>query len=278
MTTNLPLTRHLTAGILLGVLALITSARASAANPDPVLPPKNQALRGDSVQMVLWRLAHTNPGKVGYIQETGRYFLFDPRGEAVSEELLTKLQDAFYYDISETCKYYGYKYLADWRTLAAKSSRETFWGTSFLCNRAHNYFGIIRKNKPWACESFRFCTDVIKNDPDPTEFMAFNDFESSLWMFIHTIYSPHYLERMPDGGARVAEAIAYERRYGVHYWQSAYYSSIFSYQLPGPSYTHEELIYTWSEHAINNLCVNCSRKTDKEWVNKVWMAEQRAKG
>ncbi len=232
----------------------------------------------DNVQVVLGKLAKTNPELVGYIPETGRMYLFTPREEAVPAAYIPKLQDAFYKDVKDVCKLYGQKYLADWRALLSKSARESFWGASYLCNRARNYFGIRATNKPWACESFFFCETVLRNDPEPSNFIIFEDFESSLWMFIHTIYSDHFLERLPDMGMRVAEAIRRERAMSVHYWEFADYDINFPRQLTAPAYTYEELIYTWSEHPINNLCVNCNRDTDRIWIGKVERAERRVGG
>lgn len=232
---------------------------------------------GDSVQSILRSLSRRSPDMVGYIPETGRWYLLTPRADAVPEPLMFRLQDAFYYDIGAICRFYGMKYLADWRTLAAKASRETFWGTSYLANRAHNYFGIRLQNKQWACTAFRFCTTIVRNDPEPSEFIEFANFESSLWMFIHTIYSYHYLERLPDQGAKVEGAIEYERRTGLHYYEPSFYTIIYATQIPGYPYTDEELIYTWSEHPINNLCADCTRQSDRDWIYKVWLAETRAK-
>ncbi len=116
---------------------------------------------------------------------------------------------------------------------------------------------------------------MVRNDPEPSEFVVFEDFESSLWMFIHTIYSPHFLERLPDAGARVVEVIRREREMSIPYWEFADYDIPFTRQLSAPSYNYEELIYTWSEHPINNLCLNCDRATDRLWIGKVERAGQR---
>lgn len=247
--------------------------------PGAAMAPKalKRAQPGDSVQVVLWQISKRAPDMVSYIPETRRWFLNDPRREAIAEVWLIRLQDAFYYDVSGTCKFYGRKYLADWKALMAKAARETFWGASFLCNRTNNYFGIRRMNKEWVCQSFFFCDVFMKNDPEPTDFVIFPNFENSLWMFIHTIYSRHYLDRLPDFGDRVAWAIDFERTNRVRYWQPTLYGTTFTDQLRGYSYTDEELIYTWSEHPINNLCVNCSRQTDREWVNKIWVAANRSR-
>lgn len=230
---------------------------------------------GDSVQSVLWELAVTQPEKVGYIPETRRLYLLEPRASAVSDSLLMRLQDAFYYDVGPLCRLYGFKYLADWRALASKSARETFWGTSFLCNRTFNYFGIWRKNKPWICETFGHCLTVSRTDVVPANFVVFRDFESSLWMFIHTIYSYHFLERLPDEGDRVYDAMAFERTFGVHYWQENDDGAIYTFQLQEKPYTAQELINTWSGHPINNLCANCSPDTDVYWLGQLLTIEGR---
>lgn len=237
-----------------------------------------QVVRGDSVQSILRELALSHPFMVTQIPETGRWHLNVPRSEAVTIDQLTRLQDAFYYDIAPLCQIYAQRYLADWRALASKAARETFWGTSYLCNRTFNYFGIRQKAKPWICESFFFCEGVTRHDPEPSDFASFPNFEASLWMFIHTMYSAHFLERLPDGGARIADAIEFERMNGIHYWERTSYGVSLGTQLPGPMYSAEELIYTWSEHPINNLCVNCSRETDREWVFKLIRAGLRTKG
>lgn len=253
---------------------LLFSAPLSATNP--AATPKVRAMQGDSIQSVLRQLAMTNPGMVAYIPETARWYLADSRESVLTPALLLRLQDAFYYDTNQWCKFYGEKYLIDWRVLVAKASRETCWGTSFLCNRANNYFGIRQRNKPWACESFRYCEVIVRPDPEPAEFVVFPSFETSLWMFIHTIYSPHFLERLPDLGARVYDAIQTERRYGLHYWQLMDYGVAYPRQLMSAGYTSEDIIYTWSEHEINNLCINCSRQTDRDWIFKVQTAAYRA--
>ncbi|HMN90681.1 MAG TPA: hypothetical protein PKD70_13625 [Saprospiraceae bacterium] len=231
----------------------------------------------DSVQSLLRRLAKVHPQLVGFIPETDRLYLITPRQDALPPEWVPRLQDAFYYDVHQLCRFYGYKYLADWRVLLAKASRETFWGASYLCNRAYNYFGIRQLNKPWACASFFYCETVTRNDPEPAEFIIFDSFETSLWMFIHTIYSHHFLQRFPDMGARVVAAIQAERYMSIHYWELADYGIDFPRQLLHEGYTDEEIIYTWSEHPINNLCLNCSRQTDREWITKVVLAEKRAR-
>lgn len=231
-----------------------------------------------NVQGVLRAMAEYYPDKLGYIAETGRYYILVPRSEAVPEAWLVRIQEAFYADISGYCQQYGNKYLADWRALASKAARESFWGTSYLCNRINNYFGIRQKAKPWVCESFGFCEGYTRNDPQPSEFVSFPSFEASLWMFIHTMYSLHFLERLPDQGERVIDAIAFERMNGIHYWENTAYGISMGPQLKASLYTTEELIYTWSEHPINNLCVNCSRQTDREWVDKLVRAGLRFRG
>lgn len=236
-----------------------------------------QAQDGQHVQALLQKLAKSNPALVGNIPETGRLYLITPREEAVPAAFIPQLQDAFFKDVNKLCRYYGQKYLADWRAILSKSARETFWGASYLCNRANNYFGIRSTNKPWACESFFFCDTVLRNDPEPSDFVIFDNFESSLWMFIHTIYSDHFLERLPDYGARIEAAIRQERRMSIHYWEFADYDIDFPQQLYAPAYSYEELIYTWSEHPINNLCLNCDRQTDRNWISKVERAEQRVR-
>lgn len=230
----------------------------------------------DSVQILLRDFAILNPDKVSYIHETERWCLINPRPEAVSEEFLIQLQDAFYHDVEASCRLYGWQYLVNWRALASKAARESFWGTSYLCNRAFNYFGIRRKNKEWICETFDFCETVERFDPNPAAFTAFPNFEASLWMFIHTIYSPHFLERLPDKGERVQEAIHYEREEGHRYWQMTEEGEIYANRISGNRYTAEEIIYTWSEHPINNLCVECSRQSDQRWIGKVIKAAERA--
>ncbi len=232
------------------------------------------ARQQDKVQLLLEELAKKNPKAVGFIEETNRFYLALPH-RSVPEDLVQQLQGAFYQDIEAHCKYFGWKYLMDWRVLASKAARESFWGASYLSNRTLNYFGIRHANKKWACEVFGFCDGFIKNDPEPASFVVFPDFRSSIWMFIHTVYSPHYLKRLPDEGRRVEQAIAFEQYYGVHYWQKNKESNFFSKQLEYDSYSSEEIIYTWSEHPINNLCVNCNRATDRIWVEKINTIAQR---
>lgn len=241
------------------------------------LPLVTQVPPGDSVQIVLHQVAMEQPQLVGFIPETGRYYLLDPRREVVPEQITIQLQDAFYYDVSAWCIAYGKFYLADWATIMSKTARETFWGASYLCNRTNNYFGLRRKGKEWMCQVFGFCEVVIKDDPEPTEFVVFPNFSASLWMFMHTIYSRHYLLRLPDKGESVAGAIAFERRHGRHYWEATDREHYYAPQLAGRPYSPDELIYTWSEHPMNNLCINCNRQTDREWVDKIWVANERAR-
>jgi hypothetical protein len=241
----------------------VPPAPARGAEDVPAFP------RRDSVQAVLSALYQERPDLVGFIPETQRWYLFVARAEAIPPLYYLHLQDAFLHDISALCQEYGYRYLADWHALASKAARETCWGTSYLCNRALNYFGIRNTAKPWLCESFYFCETLTRNDPDPSDFAVFPTFEASLWMFVHTMYNRHFLERLPDQGARVAGAIEFERMNGIRYWEHTRYGIRYSPQLQGPLYTVEELTYTWSEHPINNLCVNCNRETDRDWANRL---------
>ncbi|MEL6721443.1 MAG: glucosaminidase domain-containing protein, partial [Bacteroidota bacterium] len=204
---------------------------------------------------------------VAYIPETERWYLTMPHDE-VPENLLEDLRKAFLYDVEKYCKYYAWKYLLDWRILVSKAARETFWGTSYLSNRARNYFGI-RASKAWFCSEFEFCETIVKNDPEPRKFTVFPDFKSSLWMFIHTIYSPHYLKRLSDGGARIATAIDYERKYQNSYWKRNSEETFPYKQLPAIAYTPEEIINTWSGYDFNNLCRNCDRQSDLAWIDKI---------
>jgi hypothetical protein len=234
------------------------------------------AVRGDSVQSVLWRLSVKSPELVSYIPETKRLYLTRMQRKWLSDQLIKQLQDAFHYDVSPICKRYGMMYLADWRALVSKSARESFWGTSYLCNRTFNYFGIWRLNKPWICETFGFCEILTRNDPAPADFVVFPNFEGSLWMFIHTIYNRHYLERLPDRGERVESAIEFERNYGTPYWHANFFGQRYAEYLSGAPYSAEDLIYTWSEHPTFNLCENCSRQTDREWIALVEQTAYRA--
>lgn len=237
-----------------------------------------QATSTEAVQQWLQRLDASYPGLVGFIPETQRYYLVKPRRDVVPETWVASLQDAFFADIHQYCQAYGALYLADWRALASKTARETFWGTSYLCNRTFNYFGLRRKAKPWLCESFGYCDTLVRNDPEPAGFTVFPSFEASLWMFIHTIYNDHFLERLPDQGYRVVEAIYFERANGTHYWETSRYGLTYAPRLVGAPYTTNELIATWSGYPINNLCINCSFETDKKWVHKVVMADVRSRG
>jgi len=231
----------------------------------------------DSVQVVLEKMNESYPALVGFLLETQRYYLIYPRREAVPEEMMVEIQDAFFADIKDYCQEYSQKYLTDWRALASKAARESFWGTSYLCNRTYNYFGIRHKAKPWICESFSMCESFVRNDPRPAAFAVFPDFETSLWVFIHTIYSDHFLERLPDQGQRVAEAIAFERMNGIRYWEKTPYGISYGSSIPGYPYTANELIYTWSGHEINNLCVDCSRQSDRDWITKLILADVRSR-
>lgn len=231
----------------------------------------------DSVQLILQKLSKSDPDLVSFIPETKRWHLNNPRPEAISKKLLLRLHDAFYYDVEMKCRLYGWRYLVDWKVILSKAARESFWGTSYLCNRTYNYFGIRRKSKDWICNSFDYCETLKRNDPKLAAFVVFPDFESSLWMFIHTIYSRHFLERLPDGGVRVANAIFYERKNGIPYWQINERGELFADRLSGRRYSADDLIVTWSEHAINNLCIECSRASDYNWLAKVVRAEERTR-
>jgi len=231
----------------------------------------------DSVQHTLHLLAQQAPDLVGFIPGTGRRYIKVPRSSALPERWVNRIQDAFYYDTHQVCRAYGRRYLVDWHALASKAARESFWGCSYLANRTFNYFGIRHKAKEWICDRMGFCAYVMRNDPEPAAFAVFPDFERSLWVFIHTIYSQHFLERLPDYGRQVVDAVAYERLTGRPYWVLSADGQRFARQLRGYPYTAEELIYTWSEHAINNLCINCTRATDWEWVRKIKRAEERAR-
>ena len=229
------------------------------------------------VQRVLEDMNKTYPDLVGFIPETNRYYLFYPKKDAVPMSELQRIQDAFFVDIREVCQNYSRLYLADWRALASKAARESFWGTSYLCNRTFNYFGIRLKAKPWICQSFMICETFAKNDPYPAHFSVFPDFETCLWIFIHTIYSDHFLERLPDMGARVKEVIEFERANGIHYWEKTAYGITYGNQIQGVTYTANEMIYTWSGHEINNLCVNCTRESDQRWIHKLILADVRSR-
>lgn len=223
----------------------------------------------DSVQAILAALAEEAPEKVMYLAATDRWCLKTARADAIEEKWLIKLQNAFYADTKVYCRRYGWRYLVSWRALLAKAARETFWGTSFLCNRTANYFGIRAKAKPWICDSFGFCQTIEKNDPDLAAFAVFPNFEASLWMFIHTIYSRHYLDRLPDLGSRVVGAIEFERRFGFHYWEGFERGFTFPQELGSRQYSIEETLATWTGHETNNLCMNCSWESDLKWIEKV---------
>ncbi len=229
----------------------------------------------DSVQRALRLLALEAPRLVGFIPETGRHYITVPRSSALPGQWQERLQDAFFYDAAPACRLYGQLYLADWRALLSKAARESFWGGSFLANRTFNYFGIRHHGKPWLCNQLGFCAYHVRNDPRPAAFAIFPNFEASIWAFIHTIYSGHFLVRLPDGGIAVADAIQFERNQGIHYWEYTARGDHFADLLRGAPYTAQALIYTWSGHPINNLCVNCDRASDWEWVQKVVRAAQR---
>ena len=234
-------------------------------------------VKGDNVQQLLEAWLHEAPDEVGFIPETGRYYLYNPRPEAVSEEMLEALHDAFYRDFHRLCRFYSTKYLVDWKVLLSKSARETFWGTSYLCNRGFNYFGIRRANKEWMCNPFQFCENIERMDPEPADFAIFPHFEASLWMFIHTIYSFHFLERLPDEGERVIMAIDFERENGIPFWKASVNGQTYSDWLTGDYYSMEEILYTWSGHPKNNLCVVCTPESDMRWIMKVVRAAERVR-
>lgn len=229
----------------------------------------------DSVQRALRLLALDAPQLVGFIPETGRHYIKVPRSSALPGQWQHRLQDAFFHDAAPACQLYGQLYLADWRALLSKAARESFWGCSFLANRTFNYFGIRHHGKPWLCSQLGFCEYHVRNDPRPAAFAIFPNFEASAWAFIHTIYSGHFLVRLPDGGIAVADAIQFERDHGIHYWEYTARGAHFTDLLRGNPYPAQALIYTWSGHPINNLCVNCDRASDWDWVQKVVRAAQR---
>ncbi len=222
-----------------------------------------------NVQSILKELSVSDPGRVNFLLETRRWHLNEPWPGSLPADIETKLEEAFYADVAGFCKSYGWKYLTDWKLLVAKAGRETFWGTSYLCNRTNNYFGIRRKAKGWVCFSFGFCDVVSRKDPDLAEFVVFPDFRSSVWMFIHTIYSDHFLARLPDRGRRVKAAIDYEREFKTHYWQAKLTFKKVANQLDGPAYTANELVKSWSGYPKNNLCVNCDVQSDLKWLKKI---------
>lgn len=229
----------------------------------------------DRVQAVLKEWHRLRPDLVGLLPEQQRYYLLKAGSAGTPEELIRAVQEAFYLDYSPVCQQYGNRYLLDWPTLLAKAARETFWGTSLLSNRARNYFGLRTRSKEWMCSSFSYCSSVSYRDPEPAEFAVFPNFEASLWMFIHTIYAAHYLERLPDRGERVVEAILYEKRTGHPYWRPRPGGQLLTFQLPGRPYRSEEMIYTWSGHEMNNLCINCDRQSDWDWVGQVLRVAER---
>lgn len=226
------------------------------------------ATNTSQVQQVLTKLQKKQPTKVGKIAETNRLYLKARPGQ-ISDWWLQRIQKAFVADVATYCKYYGWKYLIDWKLLLSKSARETYWGTSYLCNRANNYFGIRSTLKPWACTTFSFCDTIVRNDPKPSPFLLFENFEESLWMFVHTIYSDHYLERLPDKGERVKAAIEHERKFGLHYWKATSKRPYFAKRLEGNLYKTNAILATWSGHEAFNLCVNCSTETDLVWIKEL---------
>lgn len=203
----------------------------------------------------------------------GRLCLKSARAERTPPALEQALKEAFYQENAPLCREYGRRYLLDWRLLLAKSARETYWGSSRLCNSATNYFGIRVASKEWMCEVFEYCEAVEYTDPDLAYFYVFDDFEDSLWMFIHTIYNRHFLERLPDAGARVTQAIEFERRSGWPYWNAPSDEPFHALQLPGAPYTSAAIIDTWSGYPINNLCVQCDPQSDHDWIAKVQRVE-----
>ena len=224
------------------------------------------------VQKVLAEIAVSQPSKVKYLLETRKWYLVYPNVKSVGPEIELKLQKAFLLDFQQLFKGYGNRYLIPWEVLAAKSGRETFWGTSFLCASSNNYFGIRAKSKPWLCESFNYCDTIMRNDPEPAAFAVFPNFEASLWMFIHTIFSPHFLARLPDKGQRVAGALNYERQFRTHYWLAKLSVRIYAHQLTEKIYGVDDILKTWSGYTKNNLCINCDITSDKNWIQKVYTA------
>ncbi|TXB61782.1 glucosaminidase domain-containing protein [Phaeodactylibacter luteus] len=245
--------------LLLAVLCLALPLRAQL--------PDGQV--HDTVQDVLARLSATAPQLVGWLPETSRFYLVTPRSSVLTDYWLKALQDAFFREHNELCRRYSYRYLCDWRALMAKAARESFWGTSYLCNRTFNYFGIRHAGKPWLCESLGYCRGFWRNDPEPAYFAVFPGFRESLWAFVHTIYSSHFLARLPDGGLRVLGAIQHEREHGLPYWSYTADGLPYAGQLDGVYYSLQSLIDSWSGHEINNLCLDCDRETDWHWVRQV---------
>ncbi|MEQ8704350.1 MAG: hypothetical protein RIC19_10545 [Phaeodactylibacter sp.] len=237
--------------------------------------PYPQPVEEDHVQQALAALETAAPNLVGYIPETQRRYIKVPRSSALPDQWQERLQNAFYQDAAAACQLYGHLYLADWRALLAKAARESFWGTSFLANRTFNYFGIRHHGKPWICQQLGFCAHHVRDDPTPAAFVVFPNFEASAWAFMHTIYSGHFLVRLPDGGIQVADAIQFEREHGIHYWDYTARGQTYAAILNGVPYSAQSLIYSWSGHPINNLCINCDRASDWEWVQKIIRIEER---
>lgn len=260
---------------LIGISATTTKGQSEPFLTKQQRSAVTRSANSDRVQAVLYQIAIAEPHLVDLSSKTGRWYLKSARPSGVPEEWLPLLQEAFYADVADYCKQYEKKYLASWKALASKAARETFWGTSFLSNSTYNYFGIRRKNKAWACESFQYCEGFMKHDPDWTEFVVFPNFEASLWMFIHTIFSDHFLERLPDEGKKVEDAIYFERLFGVHYWEYTAEGYLYAYGLDDPPYSARELIQTWSGYTKNNLCVQCDVDTDLNWINKIERAGYR---
>ena len=226
------------------------------------------SVAAQDVQEVLAKWDKNHPDLVKRLPN-GRFYLRNARSSTTPPQMEAQLQEAFYREYADICHLYGKRYLLDWRTLLAKAARETYWGSSLLCNSAQNFFGIRMANKEWICENFRYCEVIEYKDPELTYFSVFPDFAASLWMFIHTICSYHYLERLPDQGERIKSAISFERQNGAHYWEEvpgAYFRALV---LPGACYTDEQIIATWSGYEINNLCVACDRQSDHEWIGRI---------
>lgn len=243
----------------------------SAQEPERGTP---QPVQSNHVQRALAQLETAAPGLVGYIPETQRRYIKVPRSSALPEAWQGRLQEAFYKDAATACQLYGNLYLADWRAILSKAARESFWGTSFLANRTFNYFGVRHNGKPWLCRQLGFCAYHVRNDPAPASFVVFPNFEASVWAFIHTIYSGHFLARLPDGGIQVADVIQFERDHGIHFWDYTAQGDHYAERITGRPYAARALIYSWSGHPINNLCVNCDRDTDWMWVQKIIQVEE----
>lgn len=252
-------------------LLLITVSPLAAQWPEGDVP----AISANHVQQALNELEAIAPNLIGFIPETQRRYIKIPRSSALPDQWQERLPDAFYQDAAAACQLYGRLYLADWRALLSKAARESFWGTSFLANRTFNYFGIRHHGKPWICQQLGFCAHHVRNDPDPAAFVVFPNFEASVWAFIHTIYSGHFLARLPDGGIKIADVIQFERKHGIHYWEYTAPGQTYGGMLQGTAYPPQSLIYSWSGHLINNLCINCDRASDWEWVQKIFRVEER---